>query len=81
LVLTDTFYPGWKAYIDGEETKIYPTDIAFRGIFVPKGKHDIVFRYKPESFYYSVYISIVTLVVSLLLISASFIKRIKFFGK
>ena len=43
LVLTDSFYPTWRAKIDGNKTKIYRTDYNFRGIFVPKGKHTIEF--------------------------------------
>ncbi len=43
LVLTDSFYPSWKARIDGVQTEIYRTDYNFRGIVVPKGKHTISF--------------------------------------
>jgi hypothetical protein len=44
LVLSDAYYPTWKAYIDGKKTKIYLTDHAFRGIFIPKGQHVIQFK-------------------------------------
>jgi hypothetical protein len=43
LVLTDTFYPTWKATIDGRETQIYRTDYDFRGIIVPGGSHKVEF--------------------------------------
>jgi len=43
LVLTDSFYPSWKANIDGKETKIYLTDFNFKGIIVPKGIHNVEF--------------------------------------
>jgi len=43
LVLTDSFYPTWKATIDGKETQIYRTDYSFRGIIVPAGNHKIEF--------------------------------------
>lgn len=43
LVLVETFYPTWKASIDGKETKIYRTNFNFRGIVVPQGKHKIEF--------------------------------------
>lgn len=43
LVLTDSFYPIWHAFIDGHETKIFVTDFTFRGIEVPSGKHTITF--------------------------------------
>jgi len=61
LVLTDTYYPGWQAHLDGQEIEIYPTNIAFRGIFVPSGKHQITFEYHPKSFLHSVYINIFAL--------------------
>jgi hypothetical protein len=75
LVLTDAYYPGWQAYLDGREVKIYPTNIAFRGLFVPQGKHQIIFKYHPNSFYYSIYISIIALVISLLLIMMSLLTK------
>ncbi len=43
LILTDSFYPTWHAAVDGIETEIYLTDYNFRGIIIPKGKHQIVF--------------------------------------
>lgn len=43
LILTDSFYPTWKASIDTREAKIYQTDYNFRGLFVPKGTHVITF--------------------------------------
>ena len=51
LFLGDTFVgKGWKAYVDGNETKIYRANHNFRGIVVPSGEHKIHFEYLPESF-------------------------------
>jgi len=50
LVLTDTYYPGWQAYLDGQRIEIYPTDIAFHGLFIPQGKHQVIFKYRPKFF-------------------------------
>jgi len=44
LVLTDSFYPTWKAFVDDKPTHIYLTDYNFRGIIVPEGTHKIVFE-------------------------------------
>jgi len=41
LILTDNYYPGWKATVDGQETDILRTDYSFRGLVVPQGKHII----------------------------------------
>jgi hypothetical protein len=60
LVLTDTYYPGWKALVDGKETTIYRADGLVRAIFIPVGSHTIEFSYMPKSFAVGVIISIVT---------------------
>ncbi len=43
LVLMDSYYPTWRAYVDEMETTIYITNGAFRGVKVPKGNHTIRF--------------------------------------
>lgn len=50
LVLNDTYFPGWKAYIDKKEVPIFKANYTFRAIELPKGKHTIQFVYKPLSF-------------------------------
>lgn len=50
LVLTDSYYPGWRAELDGTEEKIFPADGAFRAVALPKGARRIVFIYKPAPF-------------------------------
>lgn len=49
LILTDTYYPGWVADIDGKETPIYPANLKQRAIVVPEGSHTVHFRYRPQS--------------------------------
>jgi len=50
LVLSDTYYPGWKAFVDGKESKIYRADYTFRAIPVNAGAHQVEFVYDPISF-------------------------------
>jgi hypothetical protein len=59
LYVSDTYYPGWRAYVDGKETKIYRADLAFRAIEVPKGKHTVAFKYVPMSFYVGLVLTII----------------------
>ena len=51
-VFSDIYYPaGWKAYIDGQEAPILRVDYAFRGLLIPGGTHQIVFRFHPNTYY------------------------------
>ncbi|CAN5447565.1 hypothetical protein BH11CYA1_BH11CYA1_48620 [soil metagenome] len=50
LVLTDIYYPGWQATIDGKETEILRANFLFRAIAVPAGNHAVTFTYRPQSF-------------------------------
>lgn len=54
-----TFMPGWKAYIDGIEAKVYKTNHGFQGILVPSGKHKVEFVYKPAGFEAGKYMSLI----------------------
>lgn len=49
FVLTDNFYPGWRASVDGEETPILRANGVFRAIPLQSGEHHIEFRFQPES--------------------------------
>lgn len=68
LVLTDVFYPGWQAEIDGNPTKIYRVDGLFRGVYLEQGNHRIVFKYLPKSFKMGVLVSFLALFICLSLI-------------
>ncbi len=50
LVLSDAYYPGWKAMVDGDEKPILRANIAFRAIALSPGRHHVIFTYTPPSF-------------------------------
>ena len=47
LVAAETHYPGWRAWVDGREQPILNTNVAFRGIMVPAGRHRVVLAFRP----------------------------------
>jgi hypothetical protein len=61
LVLSETDYPGWRAYVDGQSTEIIRTNYALRGLLVPAGKHEITLVYRPSSVLAGLFVSLLTL--------------------
>jgi len=51
VVLSDTFYTGWTATVDKKAARIYEVNFAMRGVAVPRGVHEINYRYRPASVY------------------------------
>ena len=39
MVLSEVYYPSWKAYVDGYPTHLYVADGALRAVAVPPGDH------------------------------------------
>jgi hypothetical protein len=66
LVLTDTYYPGWKVFVDGKAHKLLKADYIFRAVYLAPGSHDITFVYSPFFFKLGVVISVLTCLVVVL---------------
>jgi Bacterial membrane protein YfhO len=63
LILADSYYPGWKAFVDGREEVIRRANLFFRAVRLPAGSHTVEFRYEPTSFVIGLAISAITLAV------------------
>ena len=50
LILSDLFYPGWEATLDGKPVPIFSGNYLFRAVEFPAGKHQVRFQYRPGSF-------------------------------
>jgi len=46
LVVSEMFYPGWEARVDGQGARIHLTDFLLRGVAVPAGRHRVEMRYR-----------------------------------
>ncbi|HET90000.1 MAG TPA: hypothetical protein ENN99_04555 [Chloroflexi bacterium] len=63
LVLTDAWYPGWQATVDGQPTPIHRADLFFRAVPVEAGRHRVVFTFRSSSLFAGAGISLASLVV------------------
>jgi hypothetical protein len=62
LILSELFYPGWRATVNGRDAKVLKVDGGLRGVLVPSGKSHVYMYYAPASFYWGLGFSIAAFV-------------------
>ena len=62
LVVSQIFYPGWQATIDGEPADLLRVNVVQQGVIVPPGKHTVEISYVPRIFRWGMIISIIALI-------------------
>jgi hypothetical protein len=65
LVLSELFYPGWRATVDGAAATILPADLILRAIPLSPGRHAVSFIFQPASFTIGAALSATTVVLAL----------------
>jgi len=50
LVISQIYYPGWEAFVDGSKAKVLRTNYALTGVVVPAGSHEVRLVFAPRSF-------------------------------
>ncbi|UCD83888.1 MAG: YfhO family protein [Deltaproteobacteria bacterium] len=61
LVLSDSCYPGWKVYVDGNQQKIYRADYLLRAVHLSSGFHRLKFVFDPLSFKLGLWMALSTI--------------------
>ncbi len=67
LIINETYSPNWSCYIDGKRVKIFRVNDNFMGVLIPKGKHELRLNYLPSTLPPAIFISILTIILSLYL--------------
>jgi hypothetical protein len=67
VVVSEVFYPGWRATVDGAETTIFRADHALRAVQVPAGRHNVEMVFDPLSFRLGAVVSLATLLAAAVL--------------
>lgn len=65
LVLSDAYYPGWRAEVDGQPEPIRRANYAFRAVYVPAGQHTVQFVFDPPVWKLGLVVTLLTLVALL----------------
>jgi len=68
LVLSDSYYPEWRVFVDGREREMLRVNYDFRGVELEPGEHVVEFVFKPSSLYYGILICVAGLLLLLLLL-------------
>ncbi|HXK60071.1 MAG TPA: YfhO family protein [Acidobacteriota bacterium] len=63
LVLLDSYYPGWRVFVNDQPGTVARFAEVFRAVDIPAGKHQVVFFYDPNSFRYGLALTLVTVIV------------------
>jgi len=69
LVLSDQWFPGWNVTVDGVPAPLIRANYALRGVFLPQGEHQVIFRYEPYPVRLGAVLSGVTLLCGIVLIA------------
>ena len=77
LVLSEIYYPGWKAYVDGQERKIYRANHALRAVELEVGYHRVELAYEPLSVKLGSAVSLMSLILVLCLAVWSKVSRVR----
>jgi hypothetical protein len=75
LLLTDQYYPGWQALVNGHETGIYRADLMLRAVLLPAGNFDVNFVYNPTLFVVGAVLTLVCMSASLVLLSGNYVTK------
>jgi hypothetical protein len=68
LSSSEVWYPGWRATVDGKPARVFAGNLAFRTVFVPKGKHTVELFYIPVVVYVSLGVTAAALLIAVIVL-------------
>jgi hypothetical protein len=81
LVVSELYYPGWQAYVDGRKVNTVKAALMLRGVMLAGGQHRIEFRFESTAVLYGAIISLVVAALLILYGAALLLRRCRFHRK
>jgi hypothetical protein len=78
LVLTQSYHQHWKVWIDGQQSKIYKTNISFMGTPLPPGKHTVVFKFSPSNTLKALWVMLVFITLLIIIGTVTLVRQNNF---
>jgi len=75
LMVSRTWMPGWRAWVDGQPVRVYRVDYALQGVFLPSGAHDVRFLYQPAGWRWGWPLSAAAIAVTIILAAGWLLRR------
>jgi hypothetical protein len=75
LVLSEAYYPAWKAYVDGRPVPLYVADHVLRAVPVPAGEHTVELRYESWSLRVGLVVSLTSYLLLTVMVIAGVLRR------
>lgn len=68
LVRSETWAPGWRAWVDGKGVSVLRANCALQGVWVDRGEHEIRFEYLPSGYLVGRWLSLLTAGITILVL-------------
>lgn len=77
-VFSEIYYPkGWKSFVDGKQTDHVQANFVLRAMVIPEGKHQIEFKFEPESYFMGNKVSLASSILLLLAVAGYLVYVLK----
>jgi uncharacterized membrane protein YfhO len=63
VVVAEMWHPGWRAVVDDQAVRPYPTNLSLTGAWLPAGQHRLSLTFRPLHFHPRLAISLIALAV------------------
>ncbi len=70
-VISNLYFPGWRAYVDGRETRVLRVNGVMQGVFLGPGRRRVELVYHPLSFKLGLWMQVIWLPLVIIVLSAA----------